>query len=152
MQADLRVVSNEQYPFALAYFTGSKEHNVKVRGLALNHGWTLNEYRLAPAPGKKARAHPRHPTRSAISIARWASITSSRSCAKTSARSRPPPRTNCPASSICKTCAALFTTTPPPATAAASLEEMAAAAQDLGLEYLGIADHSKSSFQAHGLG
>src|SRR5581483_6410378 len=32
-----------------------------------------------------------------------------------------------------------------------SLDEMAAAAQDLGLEYLGIADHSKSSFQAHGL-
>lgn len=33
----------------------------------------------------------------------------------------------------------------------ASLEEMAQAAQELGLEYLGIADHSKSSFQAHGL-
>ena len=33
----------------------------------------------------------------------------------------------------------------------ATLEEMAAAARDLGLEYLGIADHSKSSFQAHGL-
>jgi DNA polymerase (family 10) len=32
-----------------------------------------------------------------------------------------------------------------------SLEEMAAAARELGLEYLGIADHSKSSFQAHGL-
>lgn len=32
-----------------------------------------------------------------------------------------------------------------------SLEEMAAAAQEVGLEYLGIADHSKSSFQAHGL-
>ena len=32
-----------------------------------------------------------------------------------------------------------------------SLEEMAAAAQELGLQYLGIADHSRSSVQAHGL-
>ena len=32
-----------------------------------------------------------------------------------------------------------------------SLEEMAAAAQELGLQYLGIADHSRSSIQAHGL-
>ena len=32
-----------------------------------------------------------------------------------------------------------------------TLEEMAAAAQELGLEYLGIADHSRSSVQAHGL-
>ena len=32
-----------------------------------------------------------------------------------------------------------------------TLEEMAAAAQELGLQYLGIADHSRSSIQAHGL-
>src|SRR6266481_288783 len=32
-----------------------------------------------------------------------------------------------------------------------TLEEMAAAARDLGLQYLGMSDHSKSSFQAHGL-
>src|SRR5205823_11919121 len=32
-----------------------------------------------------------------------------------------------------------------------TLEEMAAAAQELGLEYLGIAEHSKSSIQAHGI-
>src|SRR5262249_60899771 len=32
-----------------------------------------------------------------------------------------------------------------------SLEEMAAAAQELGLEYLGVAEHSKSSIQAHGI-
>src|SRR5207237_1531793 len=32
-----------------------------------------------------------------------------------------------------------------------TLEEMAAAAQELGLQYLGIAEHSKSSIQAHGI-
>jgi DNA polymerase (family 10) len=46
LQCDLRVVSREQYPFALQYFTGSKEHNVSVRRIALKKGWSLNEYGL----------------------------------------------------------------------------------------------------------
>ena len=58
VQADLRVVTNDQYPFALAYFTGSKEHNVKIRAMALARGWTLNEYRMAPVEGKSAAAVP----------------------------------------------------------------------------------------------
>src|SRR5205085_741041 len=45
IQCDLRVVSTAEYPFALNYFTGSKEHNVVVRSRALQRGWTLNEYR-----------------------------------------------------------------------------------------------------------
>jgi DNA polymerase (family 10) len=46
IQADLRVVKNPEYPFALNYFTGSKEHNIVMRQRALARGWTLNEYRL----------------------------------------------------------------------------------------------------------
>jgi DNA polymerase (family 10) len=49
MQADLRVVTPEQFPFALHYFTGSKEHNVAIRGLAQKQGLKLNEYELAGA-------------------------------------------------------------------------------------------------------
>ncbi len=49
MNADLRVVSPEQFPFALHYFTGSKEHNVGIRGLAQKQGLKLNEYELAGA-------------------------------------------------------------------------------------------------------
>jgi DNA polymerase (family 10) len=44
MQCDLRAVSNDQFPFALMYFTGSKEHNVAIRSRALKQGWSLNEY------------------------------------------------------------------------------------------------------------
>src|SRR2546423_6657676 len=47
IQCDLRVVSPAEYPFALNYFTGSKEHNIEMRSRALERGWTLNEYRLA---------------------------------------------------------------------------------------------------------
>jgi DNA polymerase (family 10) len=45
--ADLRIVSKEQFPFALHYFTGSKEHNVAIRALAQQKGYKLNEYELA---------------------------------------------------------------------------------------------------------
>src|SRR5437762_5041410 len=56
VQCDLRVVSPAEYPFALVYFTGNKEHNIELRSRALQRGWTLNEYRLAPLPADpKAR-------------------------------------------------------------------------------------------------
>src|SRR6202000_860698 len=58
IQADLRVVTNEHYPFALAYFTGSKEHNIAIRTRALARGWTLNEYRLAPDEKSKRQPEP----------------------------------------------------------------------------------------------
>ena len=46
IQADLRVVSEEEYPFALCYFTGSKEHNIVMRQRAIQRGFRLNEYGL----------------------------------------------------------------------------------------------------------
>ncbi|MEW4451860.1 DNA polymerase/3'-5' exonuclease PolX [Bremerella sp. JC817] len=44
MQVDLRVVPAKSYGAALQYFTGSKEHNVKVRGIAKQLGMKINEY------------------------------------------------------------------------------------------------------------
>src|SRR5436305_15033165 len=46
LQVDLRVVPEENFGAALMYFTGSKEHNVKIRGLALKKKMTLNEWGL----------------------------------------------------------------------------------------------------------
>ncbi|MDD3845325.1 MAG: DNA polymerase/3'-5' exonuclease PolX [Syntrophorhabdaceae bacterium] len=46
VDADLRVVSFAEYPCALLYFTGSKEHNVHLRGIAKKRGLKLNEYGL----------------------------------------------------------------------------------------------------------
>ena len=46
MQADLRVVGDAEFPFALAYFTGSKEHNIVMRQRAIERGLRLNEYGL----------------------------------------------------------------------------------------------------------
>jgi DNA polymerase (family 10) len=47
LQADLRVVSPEAFGAALLYFTGSKEHNVKLRELALKQQMRINEYGIS---------------------------------------------------------------------------------------------------------
>ena len=53
LQVDLRVVKKKEFGAALLYFTGSKEHNVMLRKLALKKGWTLNEYALTDLKTKK---------------------------------------------------------------------------------------------------
>ncbi len=45
-QADLRVVADSEFSFALAYFTGSKDHNIAMRQRAIERGLRLNEYGL----------------------------------------------------------------------------------------------------------
>ncbi len=46
LQVDLRVVEEKSYGAALQYFTGSKDHNVILRGFAIKKGFKLNEYGL----------------------------------------------------------------------------------------------------------
>jgi DNA polymerase (family X) len=53
MQVDVRVIPAESYGAALLYFTGSKEHNVALRGRANSMGYTLNEYALTTLKGGK---------------------------------------------------------------------------------------------------
>lgn len=61
LQVDLRIVPPDSFGAALMYFTGSKDHNVKLRGRALDMGLTLNdwglyklaEYEKAEADGKR---------------------------------------------------------------------------------------------------
>ena len=46
LQVDLRVVKEESFGSALQYFSGSKEHNIRLRELALDKNWKLSEYGL----------------------------------------------------------------------------------------------------------
>jgi hypothetical protein len=59
VQADLRVVPESSWGAALMYFTGSKDHNVRLRERAIKRGMTLNEYGLFPETRRKRRARPR---------------------------------------------------------------------------------------------
>jgi DNA polymerase (family 10) len=157
IQCDLRVVSATEYPFALNYFTGSKEHNIVVRNRALQRGWTLNEYRVAPAPpnpdAKKKKTAAKIPEiREEADLYRALDLDYippelRENCGEfEAAAAKTLPRLieaeNLRGTFHCHTTAS---------DGRNSLEEMAAAAQALGLQYLGIADHSRSSIQARGL-
>mgnify|MGYP001261421825 FL=1 len=48
IDAQIRIVTPEMFPFTLAYFTGSKEHNIRMRQLAIDKGLRLNEFGLMP--------------------------------------------------------------------------------------------------------
>ncbi len=157
IQCDLRVVSSAEYPFALNYFTGSKEHNIEMRSRALQRGWTLNEYRLSKLPpdpkAKKKKAPEKIPTvREEADLYRALGLDFvppelRENCGEFEAaenHSLPKllEKENLRGTFHCHTVAS---------DGHNSLEEMAAAARELGLEYLGIAEHSKSSIQAHGI-
>jgi DNA polymerase (family X) len=157
IQCDLRVVSSAEYPFALNYFTGSKEHNIEMRNRALKRGWTLNEYRLAPLPPDpeaKKKTAPTKITKVRDEAELYGALDLDfippelrENCGEFEAASnhslpRLIEKENLRGTFHCHTTASDGHNT---------LEEMAEAAQELGLQYLGIAEHSKSSIQAHGL-
>jgi DNA polymerase (family 10) len=54
LQADLRVVADRQFATALHHFTGSKQHHVKLRGIARDKGLSISEYGLARLDGGAA--------------------------------------------------------------------------------------------------
>jgi DNA polymerase (family 10) len=53
LQVDLRIVDEDSYGAALQYFTGSKDHNVTLRKIAVNKDWKLNEYGLFDSKDNK---------------------------------------------------------------------------------------------------
>ena len=57
LQVDLRVVDLDSWGAALAYFTGSKEHNIRLRERALKRGLKLNEYGLYDSADTAVAAH-----------------------------------------------------------------------------------------------
>jgi DNA polymerase (family 10) len=53
IQVDLRVVDEDSFGAALQYFTGSKQHNIKLREMAVRAGLKINEYGVFREPGEK---------------------------------------------------------------------------------------------------
>jgi DNA polymerase (family X) len=150
LQCDLRAVKNEEWPYALAYFTGSKEHNIQMRSRALALGWTLNEYRLAPV---NEHSHPapdgiyeERDLHRALGLDYIDPALREGAGEIEAAEAGRLPRLL-----ELENLRGTFHNHTTASDGSATLEEMAAAAIELGLQYLGIADHSKSSFQANGL-
>ncbi|MBI2941343.1 MAG: DNA polymerase/3'-5' exonuclease PolX [Chloroflexi bacterium] len=53
LQIDIRVIRPEEYGSALQYFTGSKDHNIALRSVAIGHNWKLSEYGLFDQSGRR---------------------------------------------------------------------------------------------------
>ena len=151
-QSDLRVVSDREFPFALMYFTGSKEHNIVLRQRAIDRGLRLNEYGLFRSKEETRDPKLLVPCRTEEDIFRELGLHDI------------PPEMREDMGEI-----ALAEKEPLPRLVQWSdlkgslhnhstwsdghqtLEQIAAFMDNLGLAYWAITDHSKSSFQANGL-
>ncbi|MBV9390293.1 MAG: DNA polymerase/3'-5' exonuclease PolX [Verrucomicrobia bacterium] len=152
IQTDLRVVANAEFPFALGYFTGSKEHNVALRGRALQCGWTLNEYRLGPEPTSKKTPEPIPEVRTEEDLYHALNLQFvPPELREDQGELQAAEKWSIPSLIEWYQLRGALHNHTTDSDGRNSLEEMITGAQELGLEYLGIADHSKSSFQAHGL-
>src|SRR5216117_2848880 len=157
IQCDLRAVSAAEYPFALNYFTGSKEHNIEMRNRALKRGWTLNEYRLAPvpiAPGARKKQSIRKIPRVRDEAELYRALDLDfipPELRENSGEFQGAEKHSLPRLIEAENLRGTFHCHTTASDGHNSLEEMAQAAQALGLEYLGIAEHSRSSIQAHGI-
>ncbi len=157
LQADLRIVPADQFVFALHHFTGSKDHNVQMRQRALARGLSLSEWGLVPAGGDetvkaKAATAKVKPVRTEAEL-----------FARLGLKEIPPElreglgeieaaeQGELPRLVELADLRGAFHNHTTASDGHATLAEMAAAAEALGWEYLGIADHSKSSVQARGL-
>lgn len=153
MQADLRVVPSEQFYFALHHFTGSKDHNVRMRQKALSMGLSLSEWGLRPEEEKDSsrskgtvEAHSEEDIFKTLGLAYIPpSLREGMGEVEAAEKNELPELLEL---EDLRGCFHNHTTA---SDGRNTLEEIAAEADKRGWQYLGVADHSKSSFQANGL-
>ncbi len=152
MQADLRIVPASQFEFALAYFTGSKEHNIKMRERSIRHGWTLSEYGLEAkkTKGKGPFARVKKTIKEADIFKALGLPYIPPELREDRGEIEAAEQGKLPLLVEEKDIRGTFHNHTTASDGKSTLKEMVAAAQELGWEYIGIADHSKSSFQANG--
>ncbi len=156
IQADLRVVSDAQFAFALNYFTGSKEHNIALRARALKlKNLSLNEYGFSPAAEKEKSAKE---LGSSIPCKEEADIYRALKLEYVAPELREDmgeieaaEKGELPKLIEKENLRGTFHCHSTWSDGIETVEAMARGAMELGLEYLGIADHSKSERQANGL-
>jgi DNA polymerase (family 10) len=145
MNADLRVVSDEQFPFALHYFTGSKAHNIAVRQRAIARGLKLNEYALA-GPDRDVKCRDEAELFKALDLDYIPPELREDTGEIAAAENHTLPQL-VQAGDI----QGVFHCHTTYSDGGNTLEEMATAAKALGLKYFGFGDHSQSLTVANGL-
>ncbi len=157
LQADLRIVPTHQFAFALHHFTGSKDHNVQMRQRALDRELSLSEWGLVPSAGEgtaRDKAERKEGVKAADEKAIFGALGLSYippELREGMGEIEAAEKGEIPKLIELADIRGAFHNHTTASDGSNTLKEMAAAAQALGWEYLGIADHSKSSRQARGL-
>jgi len=157
LQADLRIVPEEQFAFALHHFTGSKDHNVQMRQRALARGLSMSEWGLVPAEGE-GTAKDKASRHEGLQASTEEQIFSALGLHFIPPELREglgeieeAEKGDLPHLVEMHDLRGAFHNHTTASDGRNTLNEMVAAAEALGWEYLGLADHSKSSYQANGL-
>jgi DNA polymerase (family X) len=143
--AELRVVADEAFPFALLYLTGSKAHNVRLQERAADRGLVLTEHGLT-RDGKPVPCPTEDHIYSALDLA-FIPPELREDTGEIAAAERDELPQLIEASDI----RGVLHNHTTYSDGAASLEEMALACKQLGFEYFGVGDHSQSLRVARGL-
>ncbi len=145
LQIDLRVVDEDSYGAALQYFTGSKAHNIRLRGIARSKGIKINEYGVFKGE-KKIGGKEEKDVYQALGMA-WIEpeLREDRGEIEVSQQKRLPRLVEE------KEMKGDFHVHSNWSDGSSSIEEVARAAQRRGYEYVAICDHTKSLKIAHGL-
>lgn len=145
-QTDLRIIRENEYPYALHHFTGSKDHNTALRGIARKKGITMNEYGLFSEEAEIIHAADEEEIFAALGL------------------SFIPPELRENTGEIEEAAAGItprlieradirgaFHFHSDYSDGRDSISKLAAAAAEAGLEYIGISDHSRSAYYAGGM-
>ena len=152
IQADLRVVSDAEYPFALAYFTGSKEHNIVMRQRAIERGLRLNEYGLFKSKEETRDAKLRVPCKTEEEIFQKLDLAYiPPELREDKGEFAAAEKDDLPRLIEWTDLKGSLHNHSNWSDGRHPLEDVAAHAQELGCAYWAITDHSKSSFVANGL-
>jgi DNA polymerase (family 10) len=147
MQVDVRLLEKESFGAALLYFTGSKEHNVSLRGRANKMGLTLNEYALSTLKGERNVASATEEEIYAKLKLDWIppELRENTGEIEAAEEHRLP---NLVELGDIRGDLQMHTTA---SDGANSIEEMGRAARELGYEYIALTDHSKAVTVANGM-
>lgn len=169
LQVDLRVIPEAHFGAALMYFTGSKEHNVKLRSRALDRGLTLNEWGLykitiekkaegARSGGRVEKETAHAPVSKPVAAATEAEVYKALGLAYVEPELREDrgeidaaEKGKLPKLLTVRDIRGDLHTHTTASDGTAGIEEMARAAADRGYAFLAVTDHSKSQVIANGL-
>ncbi len=146
VQVDVRVFSREEYGAALMYFTGSKDHNIALRSLAMEKGWKLNEYGLFGKDGGRLAGETEEEVYGRLGMAYVPpELREGKGEIEAAKEGRLPKLVEMDG---VKGDLQMHSTW---SDGKASVEEMAVAARERGYEYIALTDHSVSLRVANGL-